>query len=115
MLMKPRIPIFSNPDNCTEYKHSYCKCCKSAYKHLIFSFRVDEKRANDINQQECVYNGLYMKRKLEEEFTGKSSGNNYLSRIHKIFCQKLFSSVPNIHTKSVSWIGNCVKAHNYAL
>jgi len=114
MLMKPRISIFSNPDNYRECNQGYHKRDDSANKHLVNSFGIYEKRNNYNDNKRDKDTKFTIKRKLEEKFTGKSSSDDYFRSIHKSFCQEFSSSAPRVHTESVSWTGNYVKAHNRA-
>ena len=114
MLMKTFFSTLSEPDYYRSYNSGYCEGNKHAYEHLIFSFRMDKKRAYDINNKKSIYADFNRKREFKEELAGKSSSDSDFSGIHKSFCQKFSSSAPCIHIESLSWIGNYVKSHNHA-
>lgn len=82
MLMKSRVSILSNSNNYRECNQGYHKRDDSAKKHLVSSFGIYEKRNNYSDNKRDKNTKFTIKRKLEEEFTGKSSGNDYFRSIH---------------------------------
>jgi len=112
VFMKTLISTFYNPDNDTKNSCSNSYCNNTTDKHLIFSFRIDEKRTNNIGKKKRIYNNFYIRGEFEKEFTGKSSSNSYLCNIHQTFCQKFSSATSDIHfdlDHSVLQLRSCVK------